>query len=118
MVKYTTEQRIFLVETYLLKKRSYDKTIRKFRHRFPGSTMPSRQYITQLFTKWHETGSILNKKRNRRKRVLTEETLADIQGRMAVSPRKSSRRLAQQCGISQRFALRGLKMLHFYPYTG
>lgn len=116
MVKYTTEQRVFIVETYLLKKKSYDKCVRKFRLRFPDSTRPSKPYVHNLFKKWRETGSVLNKKKNRVKTVLTEDTLEDMQARLQVSPRKSSRRLAQECGISKTSVLRGLKSLKFYPY--
>ena len=116
MVTYTTEQRVFLVETYLLKKKSYDRCLRKFRKRFPDSPRPSRQYIVDLFKKWRETGSVLNKKRNYKKRALTEVALQDIRARIELSPRKSSRRLAQECGISQSSVIRGLKTLNFYPY--
>jgi hypothetical protein len=35
MVRYMPEQRIFLVETYLLKKKSYERCVRKFRQRYP-----------------------------------------------------------------------------------
>ena len=116
MVRYSIEQRIFIVETYLLKRQNYERCVRKFWRRFPGNTVPSIHCVTRLFKKWRETGSVADKKKNQRKSVLTEETLADIEARMQISPRKSSRRLAQECGISKTSALRGLKMLHFYPY--
>lgn len=46
MVTYSIAQRIFLVETFLLKKKSYDSTIHKFLRQFRGATMPLRQYIS------------------------------------------------------------------------
>ena len=36
MVRYNTEQRVFLVETYIAKKKSYRKCIRKFRKAISG----------------------------------------------------------------------------------
>ncbi|KAJ4435059.1 hypothetical protein ANN_23633 [Periplaneta americana] len=74
-----TAQRIFLVETFLLKDKSYGSTVHKFLRQFRDAAMPSRQYITKLFTKWRQIESVLIKKREPQKRVLTEEKLADIQ---------------------------------------
>ena len=53
-----------------------------------------RNCVTELFREWREMGSVQNKKKNRRKTVLTEQNLADIQARIQRSARKSSRRLA------------------------
>ncbi|KAJ4445408.1 hypothetical protein ANN_07213, partial [Periplaneta americana] len=100
MVTYTTEQRVFIVETYLLKK-SYERCLRKFCIRFPEAARPSKPYVFDLFKKWRETGSVLNKKRHYAKRAPTEER-PDMRARIELSPSKSSRSLAQECGISQR----------------
>ncbi|MCL2869073.1 MAG: hypothetical protein FWF27_06540, partial [Candidatus Bathyarchaeota archaeon] len=69
-----------------------------------------------LFQNWQETGSVLNKKRHYAKRALTEEKLEDMRARIEVSLRKSSRGLAEECSMSKRSVLRGLKMLKFFPY--
>jgi transposase len=108
MVRHTTEQRIFLVETYLLKKKSYKRCVRKLR--------PSKKCVLTMFNKWRETGSVLDKKKLCPKRALTEQRLEDIRVRMEISPRKSSRRVAQECNISKSSVLRGLKALKFHPY--
>ena len=52
MVWYTVEQRIFIVETYLLKRQNYDRCARKFRRSFPGATLPSKPCVIKLFRKW------------------------------------------------------------------
>jgi response regulator of citrate/malate metabolism len=72
---------------------------------------PSKKCVLKLFNKWQETGSILDKKKLCPKRALTEQTLEKIQVRMEISPRKSSRRLAQECNMSKSSGLRGLKAL-------
>ena len=66
MVQYTVEERIFILETYLLKRQNYDICARKCRRRFPGATVPSKPCIIKLFRKWHELGSVRDKKKNRR----------------------------------------------------
>ena len=80
-MRYTAEQRIFNVETYLLIRQNYDKCARKFRRRFPGATVPSKPCVSKLFRKWRELGSVQGKKKNKRT-GLTEEKLTDIQARM------------------------------------
>jgi hypothetical protein len=41
MVRYNFEQRMFLIETYFAKKKSFKKCIRKFRLKFPEAPVPS-----------------------------------------------------------------------------
>ena len=61
IVRYTFKQRIFIVETYLLKKRNYDTCALKFRRRFPGATVPSKSYIIKMFRKWRGLGPVKEK---------------------------------------------------------
>jgi hypothetical protein len=63
MVRYSIEQRAFLIETYLAKNKSAKKCIRKFRLKFPEAPVPSQPYVNQLIRKWHITGSVLDKKK-------------------------------------------------------
>jgi hypothetical protein len=46
----------------------------------------------------------------------TEQKHEDIRVRMKISPRQSSRQLAQECNILKSSVLRGLKALTFHPY--
>ena len=64
---------------------------RKFRRRFPGAIVPSKPCVLKLFRKWREFGSVQDKKKIRRSS--DRKKLADIQARIQISPRKSSRRL-------------------------
>ena len=70
MVWYIVKQRIFIVETYLLKRQNYDRYARTCWHRFPGATVPSKPCVIKLFRKWRELASVQDKKKNRRKTVL------------------------------------------------
>jgi hypothetical protein len=77
---------------------------------------PSKKRVLKLFNMWRETGSILDKKELCLKRAFTEHRFEDIRVRMEISPRKSSRRLAQECNMLKSSVLRGLKALKFHPY--
>jgi hypothetical protein len=66
MVHYSSEQRVFLIETYFAKKKSVKKCIQKFRLKFPEAPVPSQPYVNQLIRKWHITGSVLDKKKERK----------------------------------------------------
>jgi hypothetical protein len=63
MVRYSIEQRVFLIETYFSKKKSVKECIRKFRLKFPEAPVPFQPYVNQLICKWHITGSVLDKKK-------------------------------------------------------
>jgi hypothetical protein len=89
---YTTDQRIFIVETYI-RKRAYAKCRDRFIRKYPHSPVPTKSCVSKLIKKWRTTGSVLNKTRHRKKTVLTDENLEDIRARLEISPRKSLRRL-------------------------
>jgi hypothetical protein len=56
--------------------------------------------IAKRIQKFRETGSLLDKNRNRQKSVLTPGILQDIQTAIIRSPHKSLRKLSAQTGIS------------------
>jgi hypothetical protein len=60
MVRFSIEQRVFLIETYFAKKKSVKKYIRKFRLQFSEAPVPSQPHVNQLIRKWHSTGSVLD----------------------------------------------------------
>jgi len=109
-VRYTIEQRVYLVLLYF-KYESAGKCRRKFRCQFPGEPVPSRQSIHNLVNKLKRTGSLLDKKPDRKRTVLTEDKLDKIEARLETSPRKSLRRLAQETRISETSARRAKILL-------
>jgi hypothetical protein len=82
-----------LVQLYF-KYRSDEKYRRKFRGRFPGEPVPSKHGTHYLVNKLKTAGSLLDKKPDWKRNVLTEEKLDDIGSRLETSPRKSLKRLA------------------------
>jgi hypothetical protein len=70
-----------------------------------------------MIKKFRETGSLLDRNRNRQKSVLTAGILQDIQTAIIRSPHKSLRKLSAKTGISLGSAHTAVrKMLKFYPF--
>ena len=56
--------------------------VRRFQANYPGVRVPSREAVSLLVNKFRETGSVLDKKRNVKRRVLTEQKLEEIGERL------------------------------------
>ncbi|XP_069698769.1 uncharacterized protein [Periplaneta americana] len=106
-MKYSLEQRVFIYDNFV-KYKSWRTVISNFRQSFPDSPEPSKAMIYNLVKKVRTTGSVLDKKRTCVKRVLTEEILDEIGHRLERSPTISSRRVAQQIGVSQSSVIRAM----------
>ena len=100
MPTYTSQQRIFMYDSYVITS-SCREVVRRFQAYYPGMRVPSREAVRLLVNKFRETGSILDKKRNVKQHVLTEQKLEEIGERLENSPQKSLRRLAQETDISK-----------------
>ncbi|PSN38562.1 hypothetical protein C0J52_14822 [Blattella germanica] len=93
-VKYPLEQRVFLFEIDT-RKHSYLKCRIRFIRKFPGVSLPNKCTIHCLVCKVCETSAFTDKKRNRKRTVLTEEKLGAC---FEQSPHKSLSKLTQQRG--------------------
>jgi hypothetical protein len=100
MVRYISEQRSFLYDSYV-NYGSAGKCRREFRRKFRDERVPSRKTIHKLVNKLRTTGLLIDKKQKYKCRVLTEEKLDDIGARFVHAPRKSLKRLAQETGVSK-----------------
>ena len=58
------------------------EVVRRFQANYPGMRVLSREAIRLLVNKFRETRSILDKKRNVKRRVLTEQKLEEIGERL------------------------------------
>jgi transposase len=81
MVRYTLEQRVFVYDTNV-KYGSACKCRQKFRRKFRGERVPSRQTIHNLVNKLRTTGFLIDKKTKHKRRVLTEEKLDEVGARL------------------------------------
>lgn len=96
-----TEQRVFLVESYLLKNKSYERCVYTNLDIVSLVLQYFQNNMCHLFRKCQETVSVFNRKKNRKKSVLIDEKLSDIRARMEQSPKKYLHQLAQECSISK-----------------
>ena len=74
---------------------------RLFRDRFPDIRASRRDTVRKLINRFRETGSVLDKKPQRTRHMLTEENLDAIRQTLERSPRKSLSRLSQETDVSQ-----------------
>ena len=83
-------ERVYIHNTHYMKSRmSCSETRRKFRVRFPGGPVPNPNTIRKQTKRFKETGSVKNRKVNRRRHVLTEETFGEIGERLEHALQKS-----------------------------
>ena len=108
-------ERVYIHNTYYMKRRmSCSETRYKFRVKFPGGPVPNPSTIRRQAKRFKETGSVKNRKVNRRHHVLTEETLNEIGKRLEHTLQKSLKRLSQETGVSVSSVQRATKLLKLY----
>jgi hypothetical protein len=73
-----------------------------FGDKFPGRGIPAKRAIQTLVKKWRSTGSVHNAPKQTAPAVRTPEVIEDIRRRITHSPKKSTRKLAQQTHVSRR----------------
>ena len=108
-----------ILESYFSTK-SVVLTQREFRREFPARKTPCRKTITKIVEKFRNTGSVRNDNKRHSGRYVAVRTRANVQAvrkHLEQSPRKSTRRLSQEVGISrttvQRIIHNDLKL---FPY--
>jgi len=77
IMRLAVEERVFILESYL-KTMSYAHCRQSFFEKFRRQA-PVKSAIAKMIKKFRETGSLLDKNRNRQKSVLTPGILKDIQ---------------------------------------
>ena len=112
---FSVEQRVFICNTFL-KHASWKICHRKFCKKYPDSKVPCKRTVYRIVEKFRKTGSVLDKKKIRRRFVLTEEKLDEIGAQMETCPGKSLHRLAVKSGVSKSSAHRATKLLNLRPY--
>ena len=79
--------------------------------------MPNPSTIRRQAKIFKETASVQNRKVNRRRHVLTEETLDEIGERIEQTLQKCLKCLSQETGVSVSSVQRGTKLLKLHEYT-
>ena len=97
--EFSLSERVYIQNTYKKSRKSCSETRRKFRVKFPGGHVPNPSTIRRQAKRFIETGSIKNRKVNRRRHVLTDETLDEIGERLDHTLQKSLKILSQETGV-------------------
>ena len=105
---------IFIIRTVYESRKSCSETLRKFRVKFPEGPVPNPSTIRRQAKIFKETGSVKNKKVNRRCRVLKEEILDEIGERLEHTLQKSLKRSPQVTGVSLSSVQRATKLLKLH----
>ena len=105
---------VYIHSTYMKSRKLCSETRRKFRVKFPGGPVPNPSTIRRQAKRFKETGSVKNRKVNRRRHVLTEETLDEISERLEDTPQKSLKSLSQETGVSVLSVQRATKLLKLH----
>uniref|UniRef100_A0A1B6L4Y9 DUF4817 domain-containing protein n=1 Tax=Graphocephala atropunctata TaxID=36148 RepID=A0A1B6L4Y9_9HEMI len=115
--KLTTEQRVFVLQTWWKHDHNYSDVCDLFVERFPNIEPPSRQCIRKLNLRFEQTGSVAELSRSGRPRSVTsEENLNVIAQCFVQSPTKSQRKASNEYGIARTSLRRIQKQLHLRPY--
>ena len=93
--EFTLAHRIFMYDSYVRTESCREGTP-LFRDRFPDIRTPHRDTVRKLVNRFRETGTVLDRKPQLTRHVLTEENLDEIGQTLERSPRKSLSRLSQE----------------------
>ena len=117
MDKFTTEQRVKIIEFYFENGRSIVAKQRSYMRHFNVRHPPSRPAIMNLVTRFQEHGSVSDRSRSGRGRsVRTRENTEAASRSIEENPTTSTRRRSQELAISRSSLQRIQRDLHMYPY--
>ena len=102
MEKFTTEQRVKIIEFYFENGRSIVATQRSYMRNFNVRHPPSRPAIMNLVARFQEHGSVSDRSRSGRGRsVRTRENTEAARRSIEENPTTSTQRRSQELGISR-----------------
>ena len=107
---------VYIHNMYMKSRKSCSETRPKFRVKFPGRPVPNPSTIRRQAKRFEETDYVKNRKVNRLRHVLTEETLEEIGERLEHTPQKSLKRLSQETGVSVSSVQRATKLLKLHTH--
>ena len=84
---FSLRERVYIHNTYMKSRKLCCETRRKFRVKFPGGPVLKPSTIRRQAKIVKETGSVKNRKVNRRRHVLKEKTLDEIGERLEHTPK-------------------------------
>lgn len=115
--KFTLQERIFFVTSYLRTNADYDTMFTEFQQQFPNSPLPNRTTVWKTYQKFLRTGSVADAPRSGRPvSVTTNENMETVALALVEQPNQSAVRLSGELQISDRSLRRMLKRMHYRVY--
>ena len=116
-VKYTTEERVCLLTSYLHYHADYQTVFNKFTTKYPNRPVPTRQMVYKLHKKFQQTGLVLVAPHSGRPSVVvTDENMELVAETFVETPKLYTVRALLQLGISRQSVSRMLKKLNYHCY--
>ena len=112
---HTIAERVEIIEIFFGNNQCANRTVELFNELHENSRV-QRKYVLELVSKFRETGSVANRKRNIENPVRNEGTEVAILGHVNLDPTLSTRQLETVAGVSRRSIQRILKDHQFHPY--
>lgn len=118
MARRTIQERIDLVKFFYAGGKTAEETVRLFNSEHENNLPVDGTTLRNLIKRFEETGSVEDRKRTGPLPTKTDEiTSYDVLTAIRRSPKKSVRRLAQECDMSPSSVYRILKANNFKSYT-
>jgi len=115
--KFTLEERIFLLVSYLRLDADYATIFADFQARFPNRPVPSRRNVTKLYNKFLRTGSVADAPHSGRPVTVTiPENMETVALSLAEDGNQPAHKLSMQLNISDRPLRRMLKRMYYKVY--
>ena len=117
VVHLTKDERVELVFMYGRPELSCRKIAAVFNENHADRPHIAHTTVLDLINRFKKTGSVHDLPRSGRSSISNDdETATAVLGELIISPMKSTRKLAQQTGVSRRCIQKILKVNHFHPY--
>lgn len=110
---YSTEERCAMVEIFIACNKNKAAACREFVRRFPGVQVPAKNTFKNLYNKFMTSHSLVDKKRERARTVLTDDIEMSVLLYFIENNRRSTRMAQDHFGIS---ATNIHKILNKYKY--
>lgn len=115
MVRYSLEERIFILKSYYKNDENKDKVRKNWTTKFKNRD--HYQTIESLVEKFERTGSVEDEPRERIRKVRTPELIEKIEQKTKDDPKLSMRILGQEMGVSHMTAWKIMREdLKKFPY--
>lgn len=113
---YTNKEKLDMLLVYGESGRNAVRAIKRYGELYPDRERPTRQLLARICKKLLESGSWNAVRRTRQKTATGEVHEEGVLALAHNDPTVSSRRIATECGISQRSVLRILHRHRFHPF--